>query len=57
MLLFEIGSAVVVGLGMQAKQDAWLAILIGMANGFSLFLVYDYLYRQHANLFDAQYHQ
>lgn len=50
MLLFEIGSAVVVGLGMQAKQDAWMAILIGMAVGFILFLIYDYLYRHHSSL-------
>jgi spore germination protein KB len=33
IVLFELGSAIVVGLGMQAKQDAWLAILIGMAGG------------------------
>lgn len=50
MSLFEIGSAVVVGLGMQAKQDAWMAILIGMAAGFILFLIYDYLYRHHSSL-------
>ncbi|MBD0382300.1 GerAB/ArcD/ProY family transporter [Paenibacillus sedimenti] len=48
MLLFEMGSAVVVGLGMQAKQDAWLAILIGMSAGLILFLIYEYLFREHA---------
>ncbi|MDD9269488.1 endospore germination permease [Paenibacillus sp. GCM10023248] len=49
MLLFEMGSAVVVGLGMQAKQDAWLAILIGMLAGLILFLIYEHLFRVHAH--------
>jgi len=46
MFLFELGSAIVVGLGIPAKQDAWLAILIGMTGGIPLFLVYHYLFRQ-----------
>lgn len=50
MVLFEIGSAVVVGLGMQAKQDAWLAILLGMISGLILFLVYSYLFDQYPKL-------
>ncbi|AFC29240.1 spore germination protein KB [Paenibacillus mucilaginosus 3016] len=50
MLLFEMGTSVVVGVGMQAKQDAPLAILIGMASGLLLFLIYDSLYRRHGNL-------
>ncbi len=28
--LFEIGSAFLIGLAMDAKQDAWIAILVGM---------------------------
>lgn len=47
MLIFEMGTSVVVGLGMQAKQDAPLAILFGMAAGLLLFLIYDSLYRKH----------
>lgn len=47
MILFEIGSAVVVGVGMKAKQDAWIAILLGMLSGMILFLVYGYLYRSY----------
>lgn len=50
IFLFELGSAVVVGLGVQAKQDAWLAILIGMLGGLVLFLIYYYLFRQYPDL-------
>lgn len=50
IFLFEIGSAVVVGLGMQAKQDAWLTILLGMIAGFGFYLVYSYLFRQYPDL-------
>ncbi|MFC5700226.1 GerAB/ArcD/ProY family transporter [Cohnella faecalis] len=48
--LFEFGSAIVVGLGMQAKQDAWLAILIGMIGGMALFAVYNSLFRLHPEI-------
>ncbi|MEH6904902.1 GerAB/ArcD/ProY family transporter [Neobacillus drentensis] len=46
MYLFELGSAIVVGLGLQAKQDAWLAILLGMGGGLCLYQIYSYLYLQ-----------
>ena len=36
IVLFEIGSAVLVPLAIGAKQDAWLAILIAMIGGFFL---------------------
>jgi spore germination protein KB len=50
IFLFELGSAVVVGLGVQAKQDAWIAILIGMLGGMILFCIYYYLFRQYPKL-------
>lgn len=50
MVLFEIGSAIVVGLGMKAKQDAWLAILLGMIGGLALFLIYGYLFQCYSNM-------
>ncbi|MDQ0891310.1 spore germination protein KB [Paenibacillus sp. V4I9] len=40
MLAFEIGSAVIFALGAEAKQDAWLAVLIGMVLGLILMSVY-----------------
>jgi spore germination protein KB len=33
MFLFELGSALVVSLGSNAKKDAWLAILLGVCGG------------------------
>lgn len=33
---FEIGSSIVVGLGAEAKQDAWIAILIGTMLGIGV---------------------
>ena len=50
MVLFEVGSAVVVGLGMEAKQDAWIAIILGMVGGGGLFSLYVYLYLQFPTL-------
>ncbi|MGM0876082.1 MAG: GerAB/ArcD/ProY family transporter [Bacillota bacterium] len=50
MVLFELGSSVVVGLGLEAKQDAWLAISLGMTGGIVLFSLYVYLYSQFPTL-------
>lgn len=47
MFMFELGSSIVVGVGLQAKQDAWLAIMLGMLNGILLFLIYFYLFLQY----------
>jgi spore germination protein KB len=40
MMLFEIGSTTVFGLGIDAKQDAWIAVLIAMLFGFILIWIY-----------------
>lgn len=50
IVLFELGSAVVVGLGMKAEQAAWLAIILGMLGGQLLFMIYGYLYYSYPNL-------
>jgi spore germination protein KB len=50
MFLFELGSALVVSLGSNAKKDAWLAILLGVCGGIVLFFIYYYLLRQYPNL-------
>ncbi|MBN3554841.1 GerAB/ArcD/ProY family transporter [Fictibacillus nanhaiensis] len=46
IVLFELGSAILVGLGMDAGRDAWIAILLGMICGMFLFLGYYFLYKQ-----------
>src|SRR5690242_5217840 len=44
IVLFELGSAILIGVGIEAKQDAWLAIMIAMIFGVVLFIMYSYLY-------------
>ena len=50
MVLFQMGSALLVPLAMDAKQDAWLAILLGMIVSFVLFLAYHKIYWYYPNL-------
>jgi spore germination protein KB len=44
IILFEMGSALVVALATDAKQDAWIAVLLGMVGGIFLFIIYHRLY-------------
>lgn len=46
IILFELGTAVMVPLGVDAKQDAWIAILVGMLGGLLIFSIYAYLHRR-----------
>ncbi|MBU8757665.1 GerAB/ArcD/ProY family transporter [Priestia megaterium] len=57
MVLFELGSALLVPLAIRAKQDAWLAILLGMIFSFALFFVYHKLYSYYPNLLPTEYMQ
>ncbi|MEH7320534.1 GerAB/ArcD/ProY family transporter [Priestia megaterium] len=57
MVLFELGSALLVPLAMGAKQDAWLAILLGMGCSFVLLLVYYRLYSYYPDLLPTEYVQ
>lgn len=44
VVLFEMGSALVIGIGTNAKQDAWISVLIGMIGGLLLFLIFNRLF-------------
>ncbi|MCM3718576.1 GerAB/ArcD/ProY family transporter [Fictibacillus phosphorivorans] len=57
IILFELGSAILVGLGMDAGRDAWIAILFGMVAGMILFSGYYFLYKQFPDLSLTQYVQ
>ena len=57
MVLFELGSALLVPLAIDAKQDAWLAILLGMVFSFVLLLVYHRLYTYYPDLLPTEYMQ
>lgn len=57
MILFEHGSALVIGLGTNAKQDTWLAIITGMLGGLFLFFIYHQLYKFFPDLLFTSYVQ
>lgn len=57
ILLFELGSAILVPLAIDAKQDAWLAILLGMAGGLFLFWVNYRLFLYYPELTPPEYMQ
>jgi spore germination protein KB len=57
MVLFELGSAMLVPLAIRAKQEAWLAILLGMLGSFVLFLVYHKLYSYYPDFLPTEYMQ
>jgi spore germination protein KB len=50
MFMFNMGTSVVVSYGVEAKKDAWLAILLGMSFGIILFFIYYCLFRKYPNL-------
>lgn len=45
-VLFELGTALVVNLGMESDRDAWISILLGNLLGLIVFAGYAYLYRK-----------
>src|SRR5690242_519493 len=40
IILHEIGSTTLFARGIEAKQDAWIAIIVGMMMGFMILWVY-----------------
>lgn len=40
IITFELGSAILVGIGAEAKQDAWIAVLLGALGGAALTAMY-----------------
>ena len=57
MMLFEFGSAFLLPVAIEAKQDAWLSIMFGMIGGLLLFLVYYQLYRYYPDLLLVEFTQ
>src|SRR3954453_13543442 len=55
ILLFELGSAILVPLAIDAKQDAWLAILFGVFGGLFLYWIYYRLFFYYPNLVPPEY--
>ena len=43
IILFQMGSAAVVGIGLDAGRDAWIAVLFATSFGVGLFRIYAYI--------------
>lgn len=57
VLLFELGSALLLPLAMDAKQDAWIAVLLGMIGGMLLFIIFFRLYQYYPDKLPTMYAQ
>jgi spore germination protein KB len=44
IFLFELGSAILLGVARESKQDAWITVLLGIIFGCVLYLVFTKLY-------------
>ncbi|MNN03845.1 Spore germination protein YndE [compost metagenome] len=55
LVLFQLGTALVVNLGMDAGKDAWIAVLAGMMIGMLLYLGYAFLYTLFPDKLPTQY--
>ncbi|WP_150270919.1 GerAB/ArcD/ProY family transporter [Paenibacillus tepidiphilus] len=50
IVLFELGTALVVPIGLESGHAVWLAILLALPGGIILVLIYGYLYKQFPDL-------
>ncbi|MFD0824409.1 GerAB/ArcD/ProY family transporter [Neobacillus sp. M.A.Huq-85] len=57
VFLFEMGSSILFGLGANAKQDAWIAILLGLAGGLIVFFIHYRLFLFYPELILTSYIQ
>ncbi|WP_427127893.1 GerAB/ArcD/ProY family transporter (plasmid) [Priestia megaterium] len=57
MVLFELGTTLLLPIAMDAKQDSWLAILLGTVFSFVLFLIYHKLYSYYPDILPTEYMQ
>lgn len=55
IVLFELGTGLVVNLGMEAGKDEWLAVLLGMVIGILLYAGYSMLYLWFPNMLPTEY--
>ncbi|MFS0614132.1 GerAB/ArcD/ProY family transporter [Lederbergia ruris] len=57
IILFELGSSLLFRVGIEAKQNAWLTILIAMVGGFFIYLIYYGLYHYYPDVLPTTYVQ
>lgn len=57
ILLFQLGSALLLPLATDVKQDAWIAVLIGLIGGILLFFIYYRIYTYYPDALPTTYLQ
>lgn len=57
IVLFELGTALVVPVGLESGRSVWLSILLALPGGIVLYLIYADLYRQFPGLILSGYMQ
>ncbi|MBW4082918.1 GerAB/ArcD/ProY family transporter [Paenibacillus sp. S150] len=57
IVLFELGTAIVVPIGLESGHAVWLSILMALPGGVMLYLIYNNLYRKFPNLIISGYTQ
>ncbi|MEK4195709.1 GerAB/ArcD/ProY family transporter [Paenibacillus sp. FSL L8-0323] len=55
IFLFELGTALVVPIGLESGHAVWIAILLALPGGLLLYLIYVYLYRQYPGMIISGY--
>src|SRR5947207_1986543 len=53
--IFILGTTVIFPVGADAKQAAWMSILLGMVGGLPLLVIYYYLNKQYPSLLLTEY--
>lgn len=57
IILFQLGTTLLFQIGIEAKQNAWLAILIAMVGSFGVYLIYIGLYHYYPDVLPTTYVQ
>jgi len=57
IVLFDLGTALVVSLGLTAGKDAWLANFVGCIGGVGIYLIYNNLYKSYPTMAITSYSQ
>lgn len=50
IVLFELGTALVVPIGLEVERSVWLGILLALPGGLLLYLIFSYLYLQYPGM-------
>ncbi|KGE17905.1 GerAB/ArcD/ProY family transporter [Paenibacillus wynnii] len=55
IILFEMGTALVVPIGLESGHAVWVSILLALPGGVLLYLIYNYLYEQYPDMIISEY--